>query len=392
MATQNVASPLELLHYCKIITTTTCQITMKKLLAILALSASTAAQAVNYEITILDGLDPGGTSLAYGMNDNGQVVGQAYNSTTGVNEAVLWDNGVIVSFGVEGLARAVNNDGVVVGESGNANLFLPSGQAFIWDSGVYTTIPNTGAFSGAYDINENGVVTGYAFFDATLTTEAHGFVYANGVTSELYPYTNVDGYSRGHGINEAGVVAGRSSEDLFGNSDKHMATWSSTGVISYQPTPYTYSTAQQINNNGIIVGNAHNSNGGDMEALIWNTDGSITWLGTFGGTQSRAYSINDSNVTVGFAMNSSDERRAMVSLDGLTIQDLNTLVLDMTGWQSLDIAYDINANGDIVGVGTLADGTQQAFLLTAVPIPAAAWLFISALGLLGFTRKLKLRK
>jgi uncharacterized membrane protein len=362
---------------------------MKKLLPLLSLLLSGTAAALDYQITALEGLDPGGSSLAYGMNDSGQVVGQAFNSTSGLNEAVVWDNGVALSLGHEGLARSVNNSGTVVGETGNANLFLPSGEAFIYENGVFSIL-NTGMGpnSGAYDINDSGIITGYAFFGVPFTTQAHGFIYDNGVTTEIDPYTNAGGYSRGHGINEAGSIAGRSSEDLFNNSDKHMSVWDSTGQINFQPAPYTYSTAQQINNNGVVVGNGHDANG-DMKAIIWNTDGSIQLLGTFGGTQSRAFSINDANTIVGFAEIAGNDDRAMISYDGLNMVDLNSEVANLSGWASLDRAYDINENGDIVGYGTRTDGTQQAFRLTVVPVPAAIWMFISALGLLASRRALR---
>jgi hypothetical protein len=78
----------------------------------------------------------------------------------------------------------------------------------------------------------------------------------------------------------------------------------------------------------------------------------------------------------------------MVSYDGSTIIDLNTLVdLTGTGFVSLDEALDINASGQIVGYGTLADGSKAAFLVTAVPVPAAVWLFGSALVGLGWIRR-----
>lgn len=58
-----------------------------------------------------------------------------------------------------------------------------------------------------------------------------------------------------------------------------------------------------------------------------------------------------------------------------------------TGFVSLDEAYDINASGQIVGDGTLSDGSTGAFMLTAFPVPAAIWLFGSALAGLGWLRR-----
>jgi len=53
-------------------------------------------------------------------------------------------------------------------------------------------------------------------------------------------------------------------------------------------------------------------------------------------------------------------------------------------------ATGINDNGQITGYGANALGQAHAFLLTpsAVPIPAAVWLFGSALaGFIGFNRR-----
>lgn len=85
----------------------------------------------------------------------------------------------------------------------------------------------------------------------------------------------------------------------------------------------------------------------------------------------------------------------MISKDsGLTLLDLNSLVVDLSGWLSLDEAYDINESGQIVGTGTRESGLKGAFLLTptaVVPIPAAAWLFLSGLMTIGMMRRRKSR-
>ena len=88
------------------------------------------------------------------------------------------------------------------------------------------------------------------------------------------------------------------------------------------------------------------------------------------------------------SLNIDGNKRAAISLDGATLVDLNTLVdLTGTGFVSLDEAWDINDAGEIVGVGTLSTGGEGAFVLQVVPIPAAVWLFGSALGALGWMRR-----
>ncbi|HJP05147.1 MAG: hypothetical protein CL799_12925 [Chromatiales bacterium] len=133
---------------------------MQKLLGITLFLVSAALNAATYNLTQLQSLSAGGDSLAYGLNDNGTVVGQSYNSTTAQLEAVVWSSGTVVSIGVKGLARAVNNSGVVIGETGTATL-LSDGEAFMWQAGAYTNLGTLGgSIAGAYDINESGVITG----------------------------------------------------------------------------------------------------------------------------------------------------------------------------------------------------------------------------------------
>jgi len=59
------------------------------------------------------------------------------------------------------------------------------------------------------------------------------------------------------------------------------------------------------------------------------------------------------------------------------------------GWDYLAAATAINNSGDITGVGYI-NGEQRAYLVqvSAVPLPAALWLFgTGLLGLIGVARK-----
>ena len=108
---------------------------VRKILALSLLLASTQALAVQYQIQQLPSLSVGGYAAAYGLNENGMVVGQALNTSTGQLEAVIWNNGSVSSLGFQGIARDVNNSGTVVGETGLAlSVQIATGRAFKWDS------------------------------------------------------------------------------------------------------------------------------------------------------------------------------------------------------------------------------------------------------------------
>ena len=118
----------------------------------------------------------------------------------------------------------------------------------------------------------------------------------------------------------------------------------------------------------------------------------IVDLGTLGGSYSSGYGINNSGQVVGESRTASGATVAFF-YDGSRMLDL-CLLSDCTssGWSSFTAAYDINNNGDISGYGSIG-GQTHTFLLTnvsAVPVPAAVWLFGSGLlGLVGVARRKK---
>lgn len=369
---------------------------MKKLLAIGLLCISGAAHAVTYNVSAMSNLSGSGQTGAYGINDSGQVVGNSYNSATGQVEAVVWNNGVIQSLGFQGIARAVNNYGTVVGETGTqaVNNKTGSGRAYKWDTtnGYLDLGDLNGLYAGAWDINDSGVITGNTFYENQTEFglfSMHAFRWENGTMTDLPPPT-AGGYSRAQGINESGEIVGRASITTFTQSEKHAAYWDGSNNFTHRIGPGEYSNGKDINDLGTAVGIARNP-GVDQpdRAAIWDAQGNLSILGTLGGSRSLFNAINNNGVAVGMSFNASEEKRAMISFDGATLVDLNSIIdLTGTGFVTLDEAWDINQNGDIVGVGTLSNGDQGAFLLSAVvPIPAAVWLFASGLGLLGWLRR-----
>ncbi len=369
-------------------------ITLPRIAATITFSlAASMAHSISYNITALGSLSNQG-SQAYGLNESGQVVGKSYNASTARNEAVLWSNGTIQSLGVQGVARAVNNSGVVVGENGIDNFQQPNGRAFQWSNGSYQDLGDLGGSNAsAYDINDAGQIAGVSEISTPIPGQpeqytTHAFRYENGTMTDMGGYTVETGYSRAHGINGSGVMTGRASEIEFLGSKKHVATYGINGDFSYNTTGFFYSTGQDINNLGIVVGNGYNAQF-QMEAIVMDENGDFTFLGTFGGNESRAFSVNDNGAIVGFARDTENDKKAMISYDGVSMLDLNDLVTNMEGWSELNVANAINENGEIVGYGINALGQEEAFLLSpvAVPVPAAAYLFGSSLLLLVFNKR-----
>ncbi len=160
----------------------------------------------------------GKLSQAFGINDQGQVVGQ-----TGVLALpFIWDpiTGTMQiltnPFGdppARAAAIAINASGLVVGY-GQENIppYYPV-HAFIYDSstGQFTRIGPEGTVSAGYGINTQGQVVG-ALGDIGLTHD-YGFLYSDGqlyrIEGDLLPpdsgWTNLVA----NGINDAGQIVGQ---------------------------------------------------------------------------------------------------------------------------------------------------------------------------------------
>jgi probable HAF family extracellular repeat protein len=287
-------------------------------------------------------LDPLGksTSMATDINNNGQVVGSSPSATYG-QSVTLWHGslktdlgGVLTSIG------GINNKGQVVGAYGEL------GVATLWDGTErfnLGTLGGSGSFAG--DINDSGQVTGFSY---TTANEVHATLW-NGIASPPTDLGTLGGkYSYANAINSLGQVVGVSS------------------VNDYYP----------------------------QHATLWNGT-KPTDLGSLGGDSSKAYDINNIGQVVGTSQTVDGVYHATL-WSGADTVDLNT-VLDSTtvGDWVLNSAISINNNGWIVGQASNNPlGIQShAFLLIpkAVPVPAAFWLFCSAmLSLFGVNRYQKL--
>ena len=114
-----------------------------------------------------------GDSVAYGINDSGQVVGSSYNSS-GYQDAFLYSGGVMTDLGtldgVYSTALGINDSAQVVGNS-----YYSSGpeheHAFLYSGGVMTDLnsllpANSGwTLTSANAVNDNGQIVGSGQID-----------------------------------------------------------------------------------------------------------------------------------------------------------------------------------------------------------------------------------
>jgi probable HAF family extracellular repeat protein len=348
---------------------------------LLSIDITCSASAETYNFTALPGLNGWGATIAYGINDAGQVVGYSQNSN-GINQAVIWKGTTPTAIGPAlsppagefTQASAINNFGQVVGNIGT--------QPTIWNGTIPTSLgtPPGTAYSIPYAINNFGQVVGTSV--QTPGSSYYATIW-NGTTPTVL--STPAGYvSNGQGINDAGQVVGN-----IGNSNQAQAAiWTGTTLTLLDNLPLgSNALALAINDAGQVVGLASDSTGVD-EPVIWSGT-TPTVLGTLG-YGGFANAINDTGQIVGEAFTPYtgtpySNVRAVI-WDGTTAIDLNTLINGGSAGWTLYQAFSINILGQIVGVGTNPSGLSEAFLLTPAaqtPLPAALPLFATGLGVLG---------
>lgn len=333
-----------------------------------ACSISNAFAASTYQIVDLGTF--GGATKAYGLNDLGQVVGESSGKAFVYSGSALLDLGTLG--GTTAVAYGINNNGVVVGAS---TVTSGASHAFSWngvqqDLGTVTigTPPSTVSFlsSAALDVNTSGTAVGSSsrdfpdpFINSSMAVFESGTVTYNG-----------DGVI--NAINDSG--------QMVGSDNGHGFLFNGTGSVSipaFCGGGLCGSDARDISNTGVVVGNATISGLTSNRHAISYTSGVLTDLGTLtGGNSSSANALNELGQIVGWSGD-----HAFLYESGAMI-DLNSLIDPTTGWV-LSEASDINESGQIVGWG-LYNGQERAFLMTAVPEASTYGMMLAGLGLVGF--------
>jgi probable HAF family extracellular repeat protein len=166
----------------------------------------------------IEDLDPLGTttSVAYGVNISGQVVGALYTSSGGTRPFIwptavgLQDLGTLG--GASGMALGINNRGQVVGSAQNG---AGTSRAFLWT--LAGGMKDLGSLVGskqsaALGINNNGWVVGDSDtdngFHALLWTPTGGMVDLNLITSNV---PSGDWLLLATAVNDAGQIVGQTN-------------------------------------------------------------------------------------------------------------------------------------------------------------------------------------
>ncbi len=265
------------------------------------------------------------SSGAYGINNNGQIVGTSSSTTAGA-EAFIYN---ISSSSMTGLGyfasgsshgSAINDSAQAVGYSQAtptvANAFSYSGSGPMQNVG---TVSGSGTFSWATGVSNSGQVVGYSVDSGTINP----FIYtsAGGIQSLT---AALGANAVPWGINGNNQIVGHYSDPSNGGATSafiyNLTSHSVTSLGEYSSG--TYSVAKAINSSGEVVGYAEDSN--NVFHAFTSQGSGMTIFDPAGSNGSYALGINDSGLVVGYYKTSSGGYSAF-EYNGTTVTDLNTI-------------------------------------------------------------------
>lgn len=306
--------------------------------------------AVNYAIQDLGTLG-GNKSIASSINENGVIVGSSINANTR-NVAFIYENKTMTELTnlpstTFSMAYDINDSNVIVGSAS-----FP----YIYNNGVVDTINLRGR---ATDINNHNQVTGFILPNGP--EPGYGFLYENGNLINFRTLLN-SSYATASSINDNGEVIVQADGVTYIYQN---------GVFNLLP----FNGAMDITNNGQILCVATGADG--KYDICRYRNNTMEIVGDYNNLSTIAYSMNEKGYAVGKALLENvpsepfqpvyDENAILMLPDG-TIINLNDLKKGGSGFDMILEALDINEKGQIVGVG-LKDGELRAFLMT----PRGKW-------------------
>jgi probable HAF family extracellular repeat protein len=342
------------------------------------LSGAQAAQPAHYTITDLGTLG-GSFSLAYGINDNGQIDGFSTLPGDTVQHSFVIKKGKMIDLGTLGGANSESfanlNNAIQVAGTAETSVTDPNNEnfcsfgtnliclGFVWQNGIMTPLSTLGGNNGqAAAINDRGQIAGYAETSisdpncpAPQVLQYRPTVWTAGHPTALPLYPG-DTEGGAFWMNNSGQVVGASGacapyDGRYGLplQPRHALVWRDGKPVDLGNLGGQFQNAAfAINDRGQIVGASDIAGDTYQHAFFWQ-NGHMTDLGTLpGDVVSAAVAINNKGQVTGVSEDASGQNLTAFLWQNGVMYDLNGLVAGQSPLYLLH-GFGINSAGELVG-------------------------------------------
>lgn len=227
------------------------------------------------------------TATVTASDGHGTYVGSGYSTSSGREEAVLWQGGTVTSlgaaFGADTTVWDVNSSGVVVGQAGGVPVRYQAGQ---WE---HLPVPSPSTRGAAMYVNDNGDIAGAIGLGSPILWPATG-----GYQRLTIPI--VTNYSEPTGIAQDGTVSLWANDAWYHRTASFLYAPDGTWTRAAAPNPTDGVFMAALNEN-IGVGNTTPPIEGDWNPAVLEWDRTGTIVHTYPGVS--AIDVNTTGQLLG---------------------------------------------------------------------------------------------
>lgn len=300
----------------------------------------------------------GYTSWGQAINDLGQVTGRSHGPNG--QHAFLWTDGSMTDLGTLNPGDT-ESSGLGINNHGDVvGYSYGPGRAVLWRDGQVIDLGTLGLDSIAYAINNAGQIVGWS---QPSQYEYRAVLWQNGDLIDLTTTFNAP-MNFAEDINTLGQIVGEGVRLEPDGSITELGTLGGSWTI-----------ASALNDQGQVIGRSQRGDGSyyDWHAFLWD-GGVMTDLGAIGRYEnSEAVDINNSGQVIGWGSGPYPWcGEPFLYEPGNGLRDLRDLIPVDSGWTGFS-PYGINNAGQIAGTGWFQGetGGTRAFLMTIPTAPGA---------------------